>query len=210
VRQSINGALVRCEECYPGAGPHSVLLVVVEGNAAQHRARLAELHEEFFGHGKSDPLAPVRLEVVDRATDEALQRLIAVGLIQPTTRARRPLGSATEAPTSPVLSPEELAKTRDHRAGAGRKLRMARLLGEGGLHEEARSSLFEATLCLGRALAVKHRLPEPAGVDDVLLAPLSHYWQGALSQLRDFASDAAQPWQPVAECLEKECARETT
>jgi hypothetical protein len=209
VRQSINGALVRCEECYPNSGPHSVLLVVVEGNAAQHRSRLAELHAEFFGPDKSDPLAPVRLEVVDRATDEALQRLIAAGLIQPATRACRPLGSATEAPAAPALSPEERAKASAHRAGAARKLKMARLLGEGGLGEEARSSLLEATLCMGRALAVEHRLPEPASLGDALLAPLSHCWREVLSHVRSFVSDASHPWQPVAECLEKACARES-
>ena len=209
VRQSINGALVRCEECYPNAGPHSVLLVVVEGNAAQHRSRLAELHGEFFGPDKSDPLAPVHLEVVDRATDEALQRLIAAGLIHPATRARRPLGTATEAAASPALSPEERAKADSHRAGAARKLKMARLLGEGGLGEEARSPLLEATLCLARALAVERRLPEPTGVDDALLAPLSQRWQEALPQLRSFVSDVTQPWSPAVECLEKECARKS-
>jgi hypothetical protein len=210
VRQSINGALVRCEECYPNSGAHSVLLVVVDGNAAQHRSRLTELHGEFFGAHKTDPLAPVRLEVIDRATDEALQRLIEAGLIHPATRARRPLGSAAEASTPPALSPEERAKAGAHRAAAARKLKMARLLGDGGLSDEARSPLLVATLCLGRALAVEHRLPEPAGLDDALIAPLSHCWQEALPYLRGFASDAAHPWQPVAECLEKECARETS
>ncbi len=35
VGQRINGALLRCEERYPTEGPHSVLYVVVERDAAQ-------------------------------------------------------------------------------------------------------------------------------------------------------------------------------
>src|SRR5438552_576036 len=72
-QQRINGALLRCEERYPNDGPHSVLYVVVERDAPQWREKLGSLHEEYFGAGQGDPLSPVRLEVVDRATDEALQ-----------------------------------------------------------------------------------------------------------------------------------------
>ncbi len=75
----------------PLEGAHSVLYVVVERDAAQWREQLASLHQDYFGPGQSDPLAPVRLEVVDRATDEALQRLIEAGLVARTTRATRPL-----------------------------------------------------------------------------------------------------------------------
>jgi branched-subunit amino acid transport protein len=182
------------------------VLVVVEGNAAQHRSRLAKLHEEFFSPDKSDPLAPVRLEVLDRATDEALQQLITAGLVQPATRARRLLATGTEVPNPPALSPEERAKAGALRALAVRKLKMARLVGEGGLGEETRSPLLDAALCLGRAMAVEQRLPEPAGADEALLAPLSHCWGEALSELRSFTSDPAYPWQPVVESLEKELA----
>src|SRR5207248_8225341 len=78
--QRINGALVRCEERYPNDGPHSVLYLVVERDASQWREQLNPLHAEYFGDGQSNPLAPVRLEVIDRATDEALQRLMEAGL----------------------------------------------------------------------------------------------------------------------------------
>src|SRR5204862_5295834 len=36
-QQRINGALLRCEERYPNDGPHSVLYVVVDRDAAQWR-----------------------------------------------------------------------------------------------------------------------------------------------------------------------------
>ena len=203
-RERINGALLHCEERYPAQGPHSVLYVVVEGNAAQWRERLNDLHHDFFGPGQSDPLAPVQLEVVDRATHEALVRLAAAGLISLTTRASRPLFPEPESDaTPPPLSPEERARIDAHRAQAGRKLKMARLLGDGDLAEEARAALLEGGLALGRALAAEVRLPEPATLDDALLAPLSHCWREALTPLRGFAADAAQPWRPVMEKLEK-------
>jgi hypothetical protein len=79
--QRINGALACCEERYPQDAAHSVLYVVVARDAAQWREKLTGLHEEFFGSEKSDPLPPARLEVIDRSTDEALNRLA-----EPSTR----------------------------------------------------------------------------------------------------------------------------
>jgi len=202
VQQRINGALVRCEERYPNEGPHSVLYVVVDRDAPQWREKLNPLHEEYFGAGQCDPLSPVRLEVIDRATDEALQRLIEAGLVAKTSRATRPLWPAdTSESAPPPLSEAERAKAMAHRQQAARKIKMARLLGEGELSEEARMALLEAVLPLGRALAIENRLPEPAGVDEVLLPPLAHQWRDALTPLRDFAINAAAPWKPVAECL---------
>ena len=88
--ERLQQTFVRCEERYPAEGAHSVLVVVVDRNAAQWREQLNSLHQEFFGHGKTDPLAPVRLEVVDRATDEAIERLVAAGLITRATAHRGP------------------------------------------------------------------------------------------------------------------------
>jgi len=192
---------VRCEERYPNEGPHSVLYVIVDRDAPLWREKLNPLHEEYFGPGQCDPLSPVRLEVIDRAMDEALQRLIEAGLVAKTSRATRPLWPAetTEA-APPPLSEAERAKATAHRQQAARKIKMARLLGEGELSEEARTALLEAMLPLGRALAIESRLPEPARVDDVLLPPLAHQWRNALTPLRDFAS-ATAAWKPVAECL---------
>jgi len=200
--QRINGALFRCEERYPSEGPHSVLYVVVDRDAAQWRERLGSLHEEYFGPGRWDPLAPVRLEVVDRATDESLQRLIEAGLVAKTTRATRPLwpDDAVEA-SPPALSEVEREKAAAFRERAARKIKMARLLGEGGLDEEARVALLDVVHPLACALAIEKRLPEPANAQQSLLAPLSTCWKTALLPLRQFVVDAARPWKPVADCL---------
>jgi hypothetical protein len=200
----INGALVRCEERYPGDGAHTVLLVVVDQNPAQHRNKLAAMHEELFGPGRSDPLAPVQLEVIDRATDEALQRLISAGLIQPTTRASRSLFPAPEETAAlQPLSAEERERAAEHRALAARRLKMARLLGEGGLEAEARAPLLEAAQSAACALAVEHRLPVPAELNEALLPPFSQCWPEALPTLRSFAAEENQPWRPTADAVEK-------
>jgi hypothetical protein len=201
--QRINGALLRCEERYPTDGNHSVLYVVVERDPAQWQSDLNRLHEQYFGPGQWDPLSPVRLEVVDRTTDEALQRLIELGLVARTTRANRPLFPAGDACSQPpALSDLERQQVSDHRQQAARKLKMGRLLGGGGLCEEARAALLEALLPLGRALAIENRLPEPAKLEDVFLPPLSHHWKEALIPLRQFRGDAAAPWEQVCKLLE--------
>jgi hypothetical protein len=202
--QRINGALCRCEERYPLEGPHSVLYVVVERDAAQWRENLNALHQDYFGPGQSDPLAPVRLEVIDRATDEALQRLIEAGLVARTTRATRPLwpleaGAGLPAP----LSEAEREKAAACRQRAARKLKMAAVLAGGGFSEEARAVLLDAVLPLGCALAVENRLPEPAALQDALLPPLGLHWKDALSILRGFVQDASQPVAPAVAALDR-------
>jgi hypothetical protein len=200
-KERINGAMVRCEERYPHEGSHSVIVVIVERDPAQVRERLSPLHGEVFGSGKTDPLAPVQLEVIDRATDEAIQRLIAAGLITKTTRAARPLFPAEDATAPAALSAEEQARAKGHRDQAARKLKFARVLAESDFVEEARPALLEAIHTFGRALAVESRLPEPADTRAALQAPLSHAWGQALPSLRTFAAGTATEWRPVVECL---------
>jgi superfamily II DNA or RNA helicase len=202
--QGINGALIRCEERYPQQGEHSVLFVVVDRDAAQWRERLTGLHDKYFGPAVSDPLAPVRLEVIDRATDDALQRLIEAGLVAKTTRASRPLfpPEETSAPPPP-LSDAEKAEANALRQLASRKLKMARLLDDGELADEARAALLEALLPLGRALAIEHRLPQPATLDDALLAPLSLCWKEPLAAIRGFVANPTERCAPVLVTLEK-------
>jgi len=200
--QKIDGALVRCEERYPNEGHHSVLYLVVDQNADQWREELRGLHQEYFGPGQSDPLAPVCLEVVDRATDEALQRLIAAGLLTKTSRASRPLWSVDGLEARPLpLSPRELEKLATHRQLAVRKLKLARVVADAGLEDEARAPLLDAILALSRAQAVEHRLPEPALVQEAMLPPVSPSWKEALPLLRQFTIDTAHPCRPVLQAL---------
>jgi hypothetical protein len=201
-RQRINGALCRCEERCPQDGAHSVLYVVVDRDAPQFRGQLDALHQDYFGPGQSDPLAPVRLEVIDRATDEALRRLIEAGLVASTTRATRPLWPPDAAAPAPEpLSEAERAKATAFRAHAARKLKMASVLAGGDLADEARTALLEAVEPLGRALAVENRLPEPPCLEDALLPPLGMAWNSALPLLRAFLRDTSQAIAPVVSAL---------
>ena len=199
--EHINGALVRCEERYPQAGPHSVLVVVVDRDPAQWNEKLKSLHTEACGRGKTDRLAPVQLEVIDRATDEAIQRLIAAGLISQTTRATRPLFPVSDSAQPAPLSAEELAKAKSLREHASRKLKLARVLGEGGFGDEARPALLDAALRLACALAVEQRLPEPADLQGALQPPFSNLWANGLATITAFLQKPAADWKHVSECL---------
>ncbi len=187
-RELLGPACLRCEERYPLEGPHSVIVIVVDGDAPLCREKLAEPFEEFFGRDVSDPLAPVKLEVIDRATDEAMARLAAAGLIFPSTRAVRDLSMAADhEPT--MLTDAEQQRAREHRRQAGRKLKMAALLGGGGLLEEEREALLHAGLWLGKALAVENRIAEPGTLEDALRPPHALFWGDHLGAIRGYAAD---------------------
>jgi superfamily II DNA or RNA helicase len=202
--EKLNGALVRCDENYPLDGAHSVLLVVVERDAALWSQRLDPLHKELFGEGKWDPQAPVKLEVIDRSMDEALRRLADAGLIKPSTRAIRSLcPMMADGNGAAPLSEEERQKALVHRLQASRKLKMASLLDGGGLSEEARDALREATLWTAKALAVENRLPEPAEMKESIRPPLSLLWGDALPALHELASNPSLSPSRATEALQK-------
>jgi hypothetical protein len=109
------------------------------------------------------------------------------------------LHPVAEAPTP--LSAEELAKAKTHRELAARKLKMARLLAEGGLADEARTPLLEAALVLARALAVEGRLPEPGTLDEALLPPLGAAWGAHAAAVREFARQSSADLLPAANAI---------
>ena len=160
------------------------------------------LHSEFFNRETTDPLAPTRLEVIDRATEEALQRLMEVGLIAKADRAARPLDQDDDANSAGALSAEEQERLRGLQEQAKRKLKMIRLLTAGGLEEEARASVGEAVLLTARALAVRHRSPEPASLQEALQPPLSLLWKDGGVPVREFLESEGAAISPMMEYLE--------
>ncbi len=193
--------LVACEERYPEHGAHSVLLVVVDRDAAAWKEQLGAAHGELFGKDGGDPLSPVQLQVIDRATFDALQHLSEAGLVESTIRATRHLFPAPEGEAA-GLTEEEKRRAAELRQRAERKLRMARVLSTESLNEEAREALLGAVPLLGQALAIENRLPEPREAREALVAPLVPLWGGAIQRLREFVERDGTPVVPIVEALE--------
>lgn len=193
LHDAINGDLIRCDERYPTEGDHTVLLVVVE-NAARHQPRIQTLHDELFGGDQTELLSPVKLEVIDRPTADALERLEAAGLIAPTFRSSRPLFPAPDAGSTPApLSKDERTRIADAREQSARKLKMATVLSEADLLEEARSPLIEAIISWGKAIAIENRLPEPESAKEALSPPIARHWGDSLSEIQSFERDEELP-----------------
>jgi superfamily II DNA or RNA helicase len=191
---------LRCEERYPVDLPHSVIVVVVDTDAPLCREKLSAPFEEFFGKEVSDPLAPVTLEVIDRSADEAMARLVEAGLISTNTRAVRDLGSrGGEAATA--LTEAERQTALENRQQANRKLKMAALLGGGGMLEEEREALLQAALWMGKALSTENRVAEPNSLEDALRPPHEHLWGDSVSAVRDYVSDPSAPAAAAASAL---------
>jgi hypothetical protein len=163
------------------------------------------LHRDLFGPGQTDPNAPTHLEVIDRTTDEALQRLIESGLVQRTTRATRPL-FPQEHPDGGIgnLSAEERQKIEAHRQRAARKLKLAELFVNEDFLAEARQSTLDAILAIGQASAIQKRLPAPAAIDDVTRPPLSSLaWGEIFPAIRDFIAANQAPVKPVIDLVQR-------
>ena len=202
-RERLGPALVGCEERFPQSGPHSVLLVIVERDAARWRETAEALHNELFGAGKTDPLAPTKLEVIDRATHDAIEALTSAGLLVSATRATRPLFPVEETAGKPAtLSADELAKLEQHRERAVRALGIARVLAEAKFEDEARPRLLEAILHMARGLAVRNRMPEPEYVESAIQAPLSHSWGKALAPIRQYIAGSSHSSDEVRVTIE--------
>jgi hypothetical protein len=199
-RKLLGPAYVRCEERYPMEGSHSVMVVVVDRDAPLHRETLAASFEEFFGKDVTDPLAPVMLEVMDRFTDEAMARLMSAGLIAPSTRAVRDLGTL-EGEATRMLTDAELRAAQEHRRQADRKLKMAALLGGGGLQEEEREALLQAGLWLAKALSVENKVAEPPSFEDALRTPYANFWGDSLPVIREYWSNPSTAAAPATAAL---------
>jgi hypothetical protein len=200
--EKLGGALVRCEERYPLDGFRSVLVAVVETDANLWHEKLSSLHKELCENGAAKPATTI--EVIDRATDEAVKRLMEAGLLSQSVRAIRPLYSREgETPAQSPLSESERQKAFAYCEKAGRKLKMALLLENGDLVEEAREACLETVVLLGRAIAVAKRMQEPAELDEALKAPISIYWGEALPVIGKLAATPCSPVAPVAETLQK-------
>jgi hypothetical protein len=135
-------------EARKAADGQEVLLVVLDGDAASvdgERERLAH---------SLDADAP-RIEVLDRATYETIERLTGAGLLHATSEGQNELVRSPRLPDpAETVQRQRLAQCTELLGGAERKLRMAMLLAQGGFAEEAMPALRECLELAGNAQAV--------------------------------------------------------
>jgi hypothetical protein len=193
--------LVGCQERFPEGQTHSVLLVVVERDSSVWRERLRPAYEKLVGNRQSGPPDDIRLEVVDRSTQEAVQRLCDAGLLQMRIRATRHLHPETGVASTP-LSDEERAQIASRRDCFKRKLKMARILAGEDLLDEARDALREAILFAGRVIAGEARLPEPSTLEEVLVSPLAARWGDHRPLIHEFLANPAGELDPLLRALQ--------
>jgi hypothetical protein len=199
--QLIGAELVACEERFPEGLIHSVLLVVVERDSAAWRDRLRPGYEKLVANRESGSPEDLRLEVVDRSTEEAVQRLCNAGLLQMKIRATRHLHPATGVASAP-LSDEECARIASRRDSFKRKLKMARILATEDLLDEARVALKDAILSAGRVIAGEARLPEPEKLEEVLFPPLAARWGDRQPLVHRFLGNPAGEFGPLLSALQ--------
>jgi hypothetical protein len=194
----IGTELVACEERFPDAESHSVLLVVVRRDPGIWLERLGPVYEEIFGSKQILSTGPVRLEVIDQFTADSLDRFVKTGLLRNAIRATRHL-FPKPAVEPARMSDEEQQRFNTHREKARRKLKIARVLAAEDFLEEARQALQDSILYHGVAYAVETRLPEPEKLDDVVKGPLAISWGEKLPLIRDFLRNGQEIRQVIQE-----------
>ncbi|MEO5915104.1 MAG: DEAD/DEAH box helicase [Luteolibacter sp.] len=126
---TLGPALLHCQEAILPGDATPVLLTVLRDPT--RAAAVSALFHETDWRGNVP-----KLQVLDEATWSAIQQLAASGLITLNTRATRPLtGDAPAA--KPSLTPEQLQRITDLRTFAAKKQKVAKLLIESDLAEEA-------------------------------------------------------------------------
>ncbi|WP_353565453.1 DEAD/DEAH box helicase [Haloferula sargassicola] len=148
-QDALGDALIHCQEAMLPGDAEPVLLTVLRDPARS--AAVEELHRETEWRG-----GVPRLHILDRATWSALQQLADSGLITFNTRATRHLtGDAPPEPKRPVLTPEQLQRIADLKAFAAKKEKVAKLLIESDLAEEAEPHRKAAEKALEEAAGIE-------------------------------------------------------
>jgi ERCC4-related helicase len=156
--EALGPSLLHCEEALLPGQTTPVILTVLR-DPARAAAVSALFHETQWGD------AAPKLYVLDQSTWSSLQQLIEAGLITLNTRATRHLSGEillqAPEPQKPTLTPEQLQRIAELRAFAAKKQKVAQLLIESDLAEEA--ELHQR--------AAKHALEEAEGIENGSLQP---------------------------------------
>jgi len=148
-RETLGSALIHCQEAILPGDATPVLLTVLRDPT--RAAAISALFHETDWRG-SIP----KLQVIDESTWDAIQHLAATGLLTLNTRATRHLTGNTPPLTKPTLTPEQLQRIADLRAHAAKKHKVAQLLIEADLAEEAEPHQRAVEKALAEAEAMEN------------------------------------------------------
>jgi hypothetical protein len=154
--EALGESLMHCQEALLPGGAKPVILAVLRDPSRS--AAVTALFDETPWGGASP-----KLHVLDQTTWTQLQSLMESGLITLNTRATRHLsgeqirefGQATE-PEKPALTAEQLQRIADLRAFAAKKQKVAQLLIENELPEEAEPHQQAADHALKEAAQIEN------------------------------------------------------
>jgi hypothetical protein len=200
--QLLGNQIVACQERFPEGRTSSVLVIVVERDSDTWRERLRPGYEQLItSNRQSGSPDDMQLEVVDRSTEEAVQRLCKAGLLQMRIRATRHLYPENGVACTP-LSDEERSRIASWRDSFKRKLKIARILAAEDLLDEARDALRDSVLSAGCIIAAEARLPEPEKLEEVLFSPLAARWGDNQALVREFLANPATDPGPLLRALQ--------
>jgi hypothetical protein len=146
---TLGQALLHCQEAIlPGQNTPVLLTVLRDPTRA---AAISALFHETDWRGN-----PPQLQVLDESTWHAIQQLAASGLLTLNTRATRPLTENAPPPQTPALTPEQLQRISDLRAFAAKKQKVAQLLIDSDLADEAEPHQKAAGKALAEAEGIEN------------------------------------------------------
>jgi hypothetical protein len=151
-RKFMGDNLVHCQEAILPGDANPVILTVLRDPTRSVAATVLFHQTDWRGN------VP-KLQIIDESTWQAIQQLAATGLLTLNTRATRHLSGDTPPP-KPALTPEQLQRIQDLRTFAAKKQKVARLLIESDLPEEAEPHQKAAEKALKEAASIE-------GVPDV-------------------------------------------
>ena len=144
----LRNRLAHCDETWVPGFPTPILMVVLQDTADRPRV------EELFGETEWRGDKPT-LQVLDASTWQALENLVAAGMISIHTRATRPLLPVEGQPVAPLLTPEKLARIERLRTLATKKRRAAKALLAEELTEEAEAMTKSADRAEAEAIEIQ-------------------------------------------------------
>ena len=146
---SLGEALVHCQEALLPGEKAPVILAVVR--SIDRAPSLKDLHHQTEWRGNTP-----ELRVIDESTWTAIQQLVESGLLTLNTRATRHLTGKSQPIQEPALTPEQLQRIADLKAFAAKKQKVAKLLIESDLADEAEEHRKAADKALKEANVIEN------------------------------------------------------